>query len=82
MEEDLRMMQNDLVGLKIANASLTSSVNHLADTVRALTETVQILRDTMNQGRGMMWLLMTAAGAMGAIAAVIIKRIIAFESAP
>lgn len=72
----VRELERDIRRIEVANASLATSVNHLSTSVIALTETVSVLRDTMNQGRGAMWLLMGAAGALGAVVATFVKHLI------
>jgi NADPH-dependent curcumin reductase CurA len=68
------MVEDRVRQLEIANAQLATSVNHLAKSVEALTTTVQVLRDTMNQGRGVMWILMAASGAIGALVITFAKK--------
>jgi len=70
------MVEDRVRQLEIANAQLATSVNHLAKSVEDLTTTVQVLRDTMNQGRGVMWLLMGASGAIGALIITFAKKIL------
>lgn len=60
--------------LKISNASLATSVEHLVKAVDALTLTVNTLRDTMNQGRGALWIMVGAAGLVSAILSTFITR--------
>ena len=69
-------MEDRVRSLEIANAKLATSVEHLSTTVTVLASTVQDLRDTMNQGRGALWLMMAAAGALGAIVVTFAKKLL------
>lgn len=68
-------MEAQVTELRIANAELSSSVEHLTRTVESLTTTVQSLRDTINQGRGAMWIMVGAAGTAGAILSTVVKKL-------
>jgi NADPH:quinone reductase-like Zn-dependent oxidoreductase len=75
-EQDvIARLERDVVDLRVANASLASSVEHLALSVKALTETVTVLRDTMNQGKGALWLIVAAAGGVGAAITMALKQV-------
>jgi hypothetical protein len=76
-EERIRELEAQVTDLRLANAELATTVKHLTGAVRELTATVQAMRDTVNQGRGALWLAMTAAGAIGALAVVIGRRLLA-----
>ena len=69
-------MEDRVRSLEIANAKLATSVEHLSSTVTILASTVQDLRDTMNQGRGALWIMMAAAGSIGAIIVTIAKKVL------
>lgn len=73
--ERVHHVERQVTDLRVANAALSSSVEHLAKTVDVLNVTVQSLRDTINQGRGAIWVMVGAAGAIGAVVAMMIKRI-------
>lgn len=73
-DERLGELERKVTDLRITNATLAQSVEHLTVAVTALNDTVQILRDTMNKGRGALWLAMTAAGISGAAGWVLISR--------
>lgn len=66
-DERVQRLEVEVSNLRVSNAALSTSVEHLAVAVSALTETVQILRDTLNQGRGAFWLAMLACGGAGAL---------------
>lgn len=68
-------LEREVGNLRVNNASLSKSVEHLAGAVETLTETVQDLRDTMNKGRGALWMAMFLAGSVGAAVAMFVKRI-------
>lgn len=76
MDERVRDLEKEIIALKVANAELSTSVEHLSTSVKALTETVGALRDMMNQGRGALWLGVLAAGSVGAIISTLVKRVI------
>jgi NADPH-dependent curcumin reductase CurA len=69
-------MEDRVRSLEIANAKLATSVEHLSSTVTILASTVQDLRDTMNQGRGALWIMMAAAGSIGAIIVTLAKKVL------
>ena len=69
-------MEDRVRSREIANAKLATSVEHLSSTVTILASTVQDLRDTMNQGRGALWIMMAAAGSIGAIIVTLAKKVL------
>jgi 6-phosphogluconate dehydrogenase (decarboxylating) len=73
--ERVHHVERQVSDLRVANAALSASVEHLAKTVDVLNVTVQSLRDTINQGRGAIWVMVGAAGAVGAVIATMIKRL-------
>lgn len=75
MEVRIASLESEVTDLKVANAKLAVSVEHLAKAVDALSIVVQTQRDALNQGRGILVTLMFAAGAVGAVVSTIIKRI-------
>jgi len=74
-EERITSLEGEVTDLKIANAKLAVSVEHLAKAVDALSLVVQTQRDTINQGRGVLVTLMFAAGAVGALITTAVKRL-------
>lgn len=76
--ERVHHVEQQVSDLRVANAALTKSVEHLAKTVDVLNLTVQSLRDTMNQGRGALWVIVGTAGALGAVIATIAGRYFKF----
>jgi chromosome segregation ATPase len=77
--ERIRALEREVTDLRVANQSLSNNIAHLTKAVDSLTEVVQGLRDTMNQGRGALWLAMATSGVIGALAVVIGKRILGFD---
>lgn len=69
-------MEDRIRSLEIANAKLATTVDHLSATVTVLATTVQSLNDTMNQGRGALWLAMAVAGSVGAMVATFAKKLL------
>lgn len=74
-EERITSLEGEVTDLKIANAKLAVSVEHLAKAVDALSLVVQTQRDTINQGRGVLVTLMFAASAVGALITTVVKRL-------
>lgn len=72
--ERLSTVEEQVTKLRVSNAELAKSVEHLSTAVTALTATVQVLRDTINTGRGALWVIAGAAGALGAVAALMFKK--------
>lgn len=69
-------LEREVGNLRVNNASLGTSVEHLAKAVETLTSTVDELRDTMNKGRGALWVAMVLAGAFGAAVATGLKKLL------
>lgn len=59
------MSEARITQLEIENARLAASLEHLTESVRELTRTVQDLRDTMNRGRGALWVIVGASTLVG-----------------
>lgn len=55
MEARILDLEHEVTDLRVFNASLSKSVEHLSTNVEKLGVVVQELRDTMNQGRGALW---------------------------
>lgn len=62
--------------MRVDNASLSKSVEHLAKAVEVLTDTVQGLRDAQNKARGALWLAVAAAGSIGALLLLGVQQMI------
>lgn len=75
MEARVSSLESEVTDLKVANAKLAVSVEHLAKAVDALSIVVQTQRDALNQGRGILVTLMFAAGAVGALITTVIKKV-------
>lgn len=74
-EDRVRELEAQVTNLRVDNAGLATSVEHLAGAVKTLTETVQDLRDAMNKGRGALWMAMLLAGGIGAALTTVLKRV-------
>lgn len=72
-------MERQVSDLRVSNAALSTSIEHLVKTVDALTQTVMTLRDTINQGRGALWVMIGAAGAVGAVVTILVKRVFGID---
>jgi len=68
--------QQDIADLRVQNATLAGSVEHLATTVAELTTTVQGLRDTMNRGRGALWGISGVAAVLGGAASIAANKLL------
>lgn len=66
-EERLKKVEEHVTDLRVENARLSESVQHLADAVSTLTVVVQDLRDSMNRGRGALWLFGIMAATVGGL---------------
>jgi uncharacterized coiled-coil DUF342 family protein len=75
VEERIRRLEDDVMDLRVQGAEFNGSITALKEAVDELKEVVQDLRDTMNQGRGAVWLFMSGAAALGALASLILKKI-------
>ena len=68
MEDRVKTLERDVTDLRISNAELSQSIIQLKDSVKELNGTVGSLRDTMNRGRGALWVIGSGAGVIGALA--------------
>lgn len=75
-DERVQKLEAEVTNLRISNATLSVAVEHLATAVKGLTETVQILRDTLNQGRGALWLALLAGGSISALLMTFFRKMI------
>ncbi|MBK9497658.1 MAG: hypothetical protein IPO08_24730 [Xanthomonadales bacterium] len=73
-DERITSLEREVTDLRVANAKLASSIEHLVKAVDELALVVQQQRDTMNQGRGILVTLMFVSGSIGAIVATLIKK--------
>lgn len=62
--------------LEKENASLTEAVGTLVKSVDHLSATVQDLRDTMNRGRGAVWVLIGVSTSIGAAVSAAINKLL------
>lgn len=56
-------------------ARTTAAIEHLTEAVNELTKGVQEFRDTLNKGKGAVWLFGIVATAVGGIASWVMTRI-------
>lgn len=66
-EERLSALESHVTDLRIENARLSGSIEHLATAVSGLTSVVQELRDSMNRGKGALWLFGIMAATVGGL---------------
>lgn len=57
MEDRILTLEREVGDLRVCNASLSVSVEHLAKNVEKLTTVAQDLTDIMNRGRGAIWVV-------------------------
>lgn len=75
MEDRILDLERDVTNLRVENAGLGKSVEHLSLSVEKLSEVVQELRDTMNKGRGALWILGSTAAGLGSITTIVAESI-------
>lgn len=73
-EERIRDLEEKVTQLRIAQGEFATSAGHITAAVEKLEKVVNDLNDTMNKGRGALWLAMTAAGGLGAVTVTIARR--------
>lgn len=56
-------------------ATTTAAIEHLTEAVNNLTQTVQEFRDTLNKGKGAVWLFGLVATGIGGVASWVMTRI-------
>jgi hypothetical protein len=74
-EERLTALEARVSDLRVDNARLTESVEHLAEAVSRLSGTVGTLNDTFNKGKGAVWLFGLVATGIGGIASWAMTRL-------
>lgn len=66
-DERIAALESRVYALHADNARLSESVEHLATAVGGLTNVVQDLRDSMNRGKGALWLFGIMAATIGGL---------------
>ena len=61
----LDRLEDDVIELRITNAKVIATIQHLSDTLENLDDTVGKLRDAMNKGRGALVVVVGVATALG-----------------
>ncbi len=74
-DDRLTALEARVSDLRVDNARLSESVDHLATAVGGLTDVVQEFRDTLNRGKGAVWLFGLVATGVGGIASWVMTRI-------
>ena len=75
-DPEIRELDRDVVALKVSNAQLAVTVAGLSQQIQALQLTTSELTATLNRGRGALWGLMFAAGAVGSFVPTVLKWMI------
>ena len=71
MEERIRNIEKEVIELRVSNATLSQSVESLADNVKGLTSVVQELRNALNKGKGALWAICSGSAVAGGIVATV-----------
>lgn len=74
MEDRLYRLESDVSELRAQHAAMDAAVNHLVKAVDELRDVVQEFRDSLNQGRGAVWLFGVAAAAAGSLLSLILRK--------
>lgn len=74
MEERVHRLEIEVVNLRIQHAEFNGALSSLEEAVDELREVVQDLRDTMNRGRGVIWLFGIGAAGLGSVLSAILKK--------
>lgn len=74
-EERMRDLEEKVTQLRITQGEFATSARHITTAVEELRKLVADLNNTMNRGRGALWMAMTAAGAFGAVLTTVVKRL-------
>ena len=68
-EERIQQLERTVTDLRLEyasdKASTASAIDHLTAAVTTLTSTVQEFRDTLNKGKGVVWLFGVLAAVIG-----------------
>lgn len=73
-EDRIHRLEVEVVNLRVQHAEFNGALSSLTKAVDELREVVQDLRDTMNKGRGAVWLFMAGAAALGSLVSLIVKK--------
>ncbi|HEU4600509.1 MAG TPA: DUF1515 family protein [Steroidobacteraceae bacterium] len=76
MEDRVQRLEVEVVELRVQNAEFSGSLTALKEAVSELKCVVQDLRDTMNKGRGAVWLFGIGAAALGGLVSAILKKLL------
>jgi hypothetical protein len=74
-DDRLSALEARVYQLHADNARLTESVEHLATAVTGLTSVVQEFRDTLNKGKGAVWLFGLVATGIGGLVSWVMTRL-------
>lgn len=74
MQDRITRLETEVGNLRVQGAEFNSTLMNLKDAVTELREVVQELRDTMNKGRGAIWLFGLGAAGLGGLVSAIIKK--------
>lgn len=75
-EDRIRALEEHVGDLRVENASLAASVQHLTDSVNRLTISLTDLQATMNKGRGALWVIVGASTFLGGVISAGINKLV------
>jgi hypothetical protein len=73
-EDRIRQLEEHVGDLRVDNAALASSVQHLTVSVEKLTVSLTELQAVMNKGRGALWVIVAASTFLGGIVSAGINK--------
>lgn len=74
-DERIARLEETVSVLREDNASLSTSVAHLSASVEKLTGKLDELNNTMNRGRGALWVIIGASGVLGGLLSAGISKV-------
>lgn len=72
LEDKVQLLHLDYASNK---AAMAAAIEHLTTAVNGLTSTVQDFRDTINKGKGAVWLFGLLATALGGLVSWVMTRL-------
>jgi hypothetical protein len=66
-EDRIRQLEEHVGDLRVENASLAMSVQHLSASVEKLTVSLTELQAVMNKGRGALWVIVGVSTFLGGV---------------
>lgn len=76
MEDRIRSLETQVGDLREQRAEDTTEIRHLRESIVTLNKTVGELRDILNKGKGAWLVIVVIAGAIGAAATTVFKKLL------